>query len=199
MKKILVTAFLLILLITISEIASTYSLFETNNNIVVNEDVGKWNIKVNNSLINENASFVVDNFVVSENTEVQTGKFYPGGTMYFDIIIEPNECDVSFRYDIMVNRELLVGEQFKITSITELSGQELTKTGKDVYSEIITLDEVNEGTERVIRISVLWEDDEIYNYTDSLIGMEIVDFEIPINIRFVQYLGEDLEVYTGVE
>lgn len=196
MKKIIVTAFLILLMFTILEISKTYGLFETKNNVVINEEVGKWSIKVNDKLINSSTGFVVDEFIMSESTKVNTGKFYPGGTVYFDLIIDSNNCDVSYRYDVIFDKNMLLGEQFKITSLYEINGEELIETSEGVYTGIVTLEEIQNGKINTIRVEMIWENDESYNYTDSLVGLQQAELKIPITLHIVQYLGEELEVYT---
>lgn len=199
MRKIIFTCCLLFLLLTVLEIGITYGLFETNKLITVDNNIAKWQIKVNNSVINNlYQNFNVTNFVVEEDANVASGKFAPNSKGYFDIVIDPNETGVAFRYDVAFDWSKLSNTQISILDIEAIGGDALILSNKDTYSGIILLDEIQDGVTRTIRVNLEWNNDENNNLTDSEYGLNISkEILIPVSIKFSQYLGEPIEVYTG--
>ena len=84
-----------------------------------------------------------------------------------------------------------------ISSITELGGNTLVLTDKDIYSGVITLADMDSSTVNTVRVSISWQNDEANNEVDSSWGM-VADkvISIPVNVKLTQYLGEELSVYV---
>ena len=57
MRKTLIIVFIVFLSALAYELSVSYALFESEKEIVVNSDIGKWNISVNGSSINQTTSF----------------------------------------------------------------------------------------------------------------------------------------------
>ena len=199
MRKIIFTCCLLFLLLTILEIGITYGLFETNKLITVDNNIAKWQIKVNDSVINNtNQKFNVTSFIVEEDSNVASGKFAPSSRGYFDIVIDPNETGVAFRYDVTFDWTKLSNMQIKILDIEAIGGNSLTLSNKDTYSGIMLLEDIQDEVTHTIRVNLEWNNDEDNNLTDSEYGLNITKkILIPVTIKFTQYLGDTIEVYTG--
>ena len=75
MKRWLIILFIITLSFTFYEIAVSYSLFETENDIVINSDIGRWQILVNDESINETTTFEVSNVQVSGEPNVREDYF----------------------------------------------------------------------------------------------------------------------------
>ena len=63
MKRWLIFLFIISFLFTVYEISHSYGLFENEKDVIVNSDIGKWQIKVNDELINEITTFNVSNIL----------------------------------------------------------------------------------------------------------------------------------------
>ena len=81
------------------EFNTSYGLFESNNNMIVNTEIGKWNIYVAGTDLTA-GNFVVDSINIVDSQNVKSGKLAPSTMGYFDILIDPRNTSVSVRYDI---------------------------------------------------------------------------------------------------
>ena len=195
MRKILFFVVLVFLCITILEINNSYGLFETNNTITVDSNIAKWQVKVNNSNITDPVSFIVDNYVVESDSMVKEGLIAPGMTAYFDIEIDPNDTDVSVRYDLTLNTEELENDRIQITNVEEINHHTIVLTDVSTYTGIIP---ITDSEVHTIRVYVEWINDESNNEIDSLYGLDAdSEVEIPITINFSQYLNETISQYVG--
>lgn len=195
MRKLLFFVVLLLLCITILEINNSFGLFETNNTITVDSNIAKWQVKVNNSNITDPVSFVVDNYVVENDSMVKAGLIAPGMTAYFDIEIDPNDTDVSIRYDITLDMDELENDRIQITNVEEIDNHTIVLTDESTYTGIIP---ITDSETHTIRIYVEWVNDENNNEIDSLYGLdEDSEVGIPIVINFSQYLNETITQYVG--
>ena len=197
MKRWLIILFIISLTLTVYEITASYGLFETEKDIVINADIGKFQIKVNDELINETTTFSVSNFNVTGDSNVKENYFAPGTNGYFDIVIDPNDTEVAIRYDLSYRDDMVVNSQITITEVSVVAGTNVIQTGPKAYSGVINLDQIEAGENIVIRFYVEWLNDEGNNEVDSLYGKGEAQIEIPVEILFTQYLGEDIEEYNG--
>lgn len=190
MRKILFFVVLLFLSLTIMEISSTFGLFETNNVITVDNNIAKWQVKVNNSNINDDVHFVVNNYNVSVDSNVKEGLLAPGVGGYFDIDIDPNDTSVSVRYDINFDLSGLNNDSIQIVNIEELGNNSITLTDELTYSGVIP---ISNSTVHHIRVYLNWINNEENNQLDSLYGVDnTINVNIAVNIKFTQYLGEEI-------
>lgn len=200
MKRILTILSLLMLIITIMNINSTYSKYFTEVNGEYSKEVGKWKIKVNEQEIySENGQTV--EFTISPALEqkqnVKTGKIAPGIELYSDIEIDPSETDVVVRYDMKLNYEQLQNMPIVLEIEKKDAGSELIKTGIDTYTAIIPLENIKANEKEKIRLTFKWANDELQNESDAekgkIYGNKV---EVPVEITFTQYLGEEITPYT---
>ena len=180
--------------------SDTLALFETDSSGVVNSDVGKWLIKVNNQTITEtvNEAIEINSFQYSSDSHVETGYIAPGGTAYFDLVVDATECDVAVLYSIDLNlSEMDVAANISI-SLQDLNGANVVRTGEYVYSGIISLASINNDETRTLRVTINWNDNPANNESDTALG-EVEDslITIPIIFQARQYLGETLVPYSG--
>ena len=197
MKRWLLILFIALLLFTGYEISNSFALFESENAIVVNSDIGKWQIKVNDISIKDSTTFSITNVSVEENENVMEDRFAPDTRGYFDIVIDPNDTEVAIRYDLSYRDDMVVNSKISITEVSVVEGTNVIQTGPKAYSGVINLDQIEAGENIVIRFYVEWLNDEANNEVDSLYGKGEAQIEIPIEILFTQYLGEDIEEYNG--
>ena len=178
---------------------NTLALFETNAQGVVNNDVGKWVIKVNNETITstENEAININSFVYTSNPRVESGYIAPGGTAYFDLTVDATDCDVAVLYTIDLNLDEADYDD-NISFRLDDSAHTVTRTDEYKYSGIISLASINNNETRTVRIYVTWNDVAAYNESDTELGkVEDSLLTIPIKFHAKQYLGETLVEYTG--
>lgn len=179
----------------ITVFTDTFSVFQTDGLAVINQEVGKWVIKINDIDISTSASsdFVIDNFNYSANTKVKDGKIAPGRSGYFDVTIDPTGTEVSVLYSI----EFDFGDSEMLTSsVVVLDGDGVVKTGPNKFSGIISLDDIENEITNTLRVYIEWTNDETRNEEDTDIGMNDQYISIPVSVNAVQYQGEVLVPYS---
>lgn len=178
---------------TIYEITKSYGLFESNNNLIVESSVGKWNIMVNGTNIKNSETFTVNSINIVDSDNVLNGKLAPGSRGYFDIVIDRTDSSTSIKYDVTFDFSNL-SDSFVVDDITLTSGGTLYRTGEHTYTGIIKL---NEESSNTIRTYIKWENNEDNNEKDSEIG-RVADnkINIPITVDVIQYTGETIEEYS---
>ena len=85
-------------------------------------------------------------------------------------------------------------DEFVIDEIKEIDNKTIVHTGTYTYSNIITLDEINNSETNTIRVYLSWINDEANNEKDSSLG-EVYNnkIEIPVKVEITQYFsGETL-------
>ena len=197
MKRWLIILFVFVLFITLYEIKDSFSLFESSKDIVVNNDIGSWQIKVNDDLINDAVTFNVSNIKVSGDENVREDHFAPGTEGYFDIVIDPNDTDVSIYYEILCRDDLINNTQISLTDIENIGNDNLILVAPHTYAGVINLSEIENGELTTIRFYVEWINNDNNNEIDSLYGLSSANFEMPLEITFKQYLGDEIVEYNG--
>lgn len=136
------------------------------------------------------------NFQLLGNSHVKADKLAPGLSGSFEILINPEDTNVSIKYDITLNEQELGDTNLKIKSIEEIeNNKQLIKTGENTYTGIISLNDINNGVKHKIRVEIEWVDNEENSKNDTEIGMNH-KLEIPIIFHATQYLGEDITSVT---
>lgn len=132
------------------------------------------------------------NFQRHGDSHVKSDKLAPGLSGCFEILIDPEDTNVSIKYDITLNEEELGNTSLKIKSIQEIENNEqLIKTGENTYTGIISLNDINNEIKHKIRVEIEWMDNEENSKNDTEIGMNH-KLKIPIIFRATQYLGENI-------
>jgi len=200
-KRIKIILWLLVIIfvfITISVFSDTLALFENNASGVVNNEIGKWVIKLSNQLITgENTEdIVIDNFVYEQNERVSDGVIAPGTSAYFDLIFDATDCDVAVKYDISIlfdQMDYANNISFEVIN----NDANVVRTGVNTYSGIISLDSIINEEVHTIRVRITWNDIEDYNENDTALGIvEGNKLSIPLSVSAIQYLGETLVPYV---
>lgn len=194
-KKITFLLIVVMILISLNEIRDAYGLFESEKNLTVEKSVAKWNVEINGVDVKTSEEFLIDSFHSEVNSRVVSGKIAPGGTGYFDIVIDPTDTQVSFRYDLSFDFSNL-SESIIIERIEETLGNEILRTGENTYTNIFSLDDIENGVTNNIRVYLKWINIESNNDSDSSIGIQknnILDIVTTINVE--QYLGEEIIIY----
>lgn len=199
LKKILIIAILFMVLFMAYRIISIYAIFYSEGQGRVVQNNATWTIYLNQTNVTSRNSntFEVDTFELEENSRVSTGKIAPGTRGSFFIELNPENTNVSIRYDIEIDKTQIPNDSIQIVSIEEIEeGNTLTKTDESTYTGIIPLQEIQQGKINKIKIKIEWKDIEENNRKDTLIGTgnsEIL--KVPVNVKVTQYLGEKIEEY----
>ena len=197
MKRVLVIIFLFFLVITIFEVVTSLGLFESAQNVVINTDIGRWQVLINDSSIKEETTFEVSNVIVDNEENVLENRLAPGTEGYFEVEIVPNDSSVAFRYDVTYSWDLVDNSKIQFLSVEETTDHDIVRTGEKTYSGIISLDDIADENNVNIRFNLQWINDDNNNDSDSEYGLSKKELIIPISVHLSQYLGEELVEYSG--
>ena len=198
-KKIIILACICSMLILIYETIHIYAIFysEVTGNVQLRN--GTWNIVINGTEISNGVekNFEINNVNIKENKHVKPGKLAPSLLGDFELLIIPQNTDVSIKYDISLNTENMKNSSLKIKSVEEKEyNNELIQTGENTYTAIIPLEKIKQAKNNRIKIEVEWENIETNNEEDTEEG-KVYQSKLKIPIKFVasQYLGETIIPY----
>lgn len=179
-------------------IQNSYALFETEGIAVVEQKLAKWVITVNDiGVTGSTKEFIVNNFKYSTSEYVNENKLAPGGSCYFDIVIDTHDTDVAVKYVIDFDFTLMNDYNFIKTEVIDLTNGDIIKTDKNQYTGVVDIEEIKKGQTKTLRVNLSWENDEINNEKDSELGLnEDSEFTIPVNVRLTQYTSEEIVPYT---
>lgn len=197
-KLLLIIISLVMLVITLYVITNTYALFFSEAKGTMQANLAKWEIEINKTDISNNKTkeFIIDTINISKNNFTEDNHIAPGGTGYFDIVINLKDTDVSVRYDLSINTESLKeNSKIKINSIELLEKTNtFIQTGDYCYTSVIPLENIKNGNNvNTIRITFEWENDETNNEADTNIGTKPnYAIKLPVILNVSQYLGEEI-------
>lgn len=196
MKNVIVLLVALFCLLGI-QILNTYGLFESSKGLVVESDLAKFHIKVNDKQVTTlDNQFVVDSLKITSDGNVLENRFAPNTSFYFDVVIDPMDTEVAFRYDISFDLSVFDNPNIVFNGIQEVNGTDLVRTGEYTYTGVIRLDEIQNGS-RDIRIHFVWNHDDSNNDVDSqAFKGDSLMVHIPVHVKFSQYLSEEIVAYS---
>ena len=196
LQKVLFLLMMCVVILLIYKIIDIYAVFHSEVGANIQFVNGVWNISVNGTQITKGteAQFIIDQITTTENNHVKPGTLAPGLSGSFDVLINPEDTNVSVRYDVTLNQEELGSSNLKIKSILEIqNGYELIKTAENTYTGIMTLQEIQNGIIHKLRVEVEWADDGSNDENDTELGKgDIQQLQIPISVHVIQYLGEEI-------
>lgn len=198
-KVLLMCLTLIMLVITIYVISTTYALFQSQIKGSVVKNVGKWSIKINGEDVLKGTSeeFNMQQFIVDENENTKPGKMAPGTTGSFELSIDPTDTQVAVRYDISIVLDEITNDKVQLISVEKDSTNNIVKTAENTYTGIIPLEEIEKGAIDLVKIKFCWENDEQNNIADSEIGTIINSkIQIPVKVNITQYLGEEITAFS---
>ena len=214
MKKLLRILVLIMLIITLFQIANMYALYKDQLQGEYTNLLGVWAIKVNEVDISsgeENLTFNIteDHLTYVDSDRVKSQKIAPGAQAYFDIVIDPTNTDVSILYKLKIKLEEIETAKFKLVNVEnyfQKSGETEQIVNDDVYTNnetnehqaVIPLTRINDQCLNYVRLYFEWEDVEENNQTDSELGQtENAKITVPLEINLKQYTGEVIGNETG--
>ena len=206
MKKLLTILLLIMLIISLLQIANMYALYKQENQGDYSNLLGVWSIKVNGADISsgdQNLTFNMteDNLIYLDSARVKRQKMAPGTQAYFEIIIDPTNTDVSVIYQLDMQFEQLTTKMklVKVENWFQKSGNEekientdiSTNLASNTYKAVIPISKINDKYLNHVKLYFEWINDENNNAVDSEIGQtENAKISVPLKINLKQYTGE---------
>ena len=196
--KMLVFISICIVVILIYKIINIYAVFHSDIGASIEVEKGVWNISLNGKRISTGIQqdFIIDQITITEDEHTMPGKISPGLTGKFKIIINPENTNVSIRYDITLDEKELKNSNIKISSVDEkANGAKLIKTAENVYTGIIELQDIQQNVVHEVEMTVEWADNGENDEEDTKFGTnkEERQLEIPVTFHAIQYLGEEIK------
>lgn len=194
-----------IILLGLTSLLLVFGIAYTRSRLVANIDtsqnavLAKWNITLNNTLITQTMSDTIAlGNITWTNSHANPEKVAPGSSGIVDLVINPQDTQVSFRYDITFTDHNV--DPNVLLTITNMSanGNNLIHTATNTYTGIFPLSEIEAHQTKVITIYISWLDDENNNETDTQVGTGELTGDL-IGITFVakQYRGEPIASIDG--
>lgn len=189
--KLLLLA-LVSLLIVLTVIGKTYALLESKVNGQMSVNSGSWNIKINNKLISNELGkeFNLSDIIYDEsNDNIENGYFAPGKSGYFNIILDPTGTDVAIDYQIIIDiNEDNFPSNIKV-NVENLTDDSEIIRDNNVFSGLISLDDIKNNKLIKLKLNLIWEDNEQYNESDSELGLkENNKLKVPIRVVLNQHV-----------
>ena len=198
LKDISIIIMSLVILYKLFDIYAAYKTKRENN---YNTEILPWTIIINDTNISENKQFFLkDIYTLNKNTDA--GKIAPGTIIQIPIRIDAsNVKKMNVKYEIEVNiNNNDIGEVI-IQKVEETNGTELVQLKDNLYTGIITDEEINNGIIHDIRIDIEWLNDEKNNEKDTIKAMEekVNNIKIDIKVKAMQYMADkDEDIQEGL-
>ena len=198
-KVIIWLVVLILILITYFVFSKTLALFENDATGTVDNDIGKWVVKINNQLISsgQTQNITIDSFIYDQVSTVQSGYIAPGSSAYFILVFDATGCDVAVRYDIAFDfASMLYADNISVT-VEEVGTNNTVLTGPSTYSGVISLASILANTRVQLKVNVTWNDIAAHDEDDTELGIQKNSkLTVPIIVHAEQYLGETLVPYV---
>ena len=188
-RKILFFAALMCLFYCLTLMQDTYAKYISSATSSANLTIARWNILINNQDILQNSNFsdtIQPQFAGTSN--IKSGVIAPTAEGYFDIVLNGQATDVSFRYTITAS----VSNQSTVTDLEitsyEIDGVEYDPE-TDPITEVIAYNAQNKT--RTIKFYIKWNDDSstetMNNTLDTASARNgIAAFDINVNVIQVE-------------
>ena len=152
-KRLLVI--ILIVLMAIFLIQVTYAKYKKYAQGLVDNDIAKWNIKVNSEDIRNKTTLTSQIAPVFEgDAYTKSGVIAPGTSGYFDVVIDATNSDVSFDYEIEVDKaDSNTISDLVITGFSNEPGEVVANTTNNVTGSI-----VHNTASTSVRVFIEWDD-----------------------------------------
>lgn len=174
-------------LFVLTVIGKTYALLESKVNGQMSVNSGSWLIKINDKLISNELGkeFNLSDIIYDEsNSNIEKGYFAPGKSGYFNIILDPTGTDVAIDYQIIIDiNEDNFPSNIKV-NVENLTDDNEIVRDNNIFSGLISLDDIKNNKLIKLKLNLIWEDNELYNVSDSELGM-IEDNKLKVPIRVV--------------
>lgn len=207
MKKLLTILVLIMLIVSLFQVANMYALYKEQLESEYTNLLGVWEIKVNGSDISsgeENLTFTMteDNLTYLENTKIKDNKIAPGRQVCFEIIIDPTNTDVSILYTLNIKLSEILSAKLNLVKVenyfqkdgeVEQVNNDKIFTDIETHQAVIPINTINEKYKNHIKLYLEWTKDETRNESDSeLGGTENAKISVPLELNLKQYTGEEI-------
>jgi len=204
MKKTSMIISMLLIIVTLYNIASSYAKYVTQVSGSLEKQAGAWIIKVNDKDIsskNATKTFTINNLTLLNNEYVVDGKIAPNSVGYFDISIDPTGTTTAVRFDVTLDFsdfETVEAIHFESACLV-VNGEEnpsgMMRTARNTYTGVISLADVKQNIITTARLYIKWEDSE----TDIDLGLiQNNQLDLPVEVDVSQYMGEELVEYQDI-
>ena len=205
MKKLLTILVLIMLIVSLFQIANMYALYKEQLQSDYSSLLGVWAIKVNGIDISsgeENLTFTMteDNLQYLNSVNIKDGKIAPSGQACFEIVIDPTNTDVSILYCLNIGLDTITSANMNLVRVenyfqkdgeTETVTNETVNTGTQDHTAVIPIGKITENYLNHIKLYFEWTNVEDNNEADSALGTtENAKISVPLNINLKQYTGE---------
>ena len=184
-----------VLAFTLSIVSNTYSRYVAAAEESIDLALANWQILLNDEDITTSSSSVGSiNPVILENENVANNKLAPSSVGYFDIDIDASSVELSFNYNIKINKNEVLDDLLitKYKLIEEGSNPEETDYINVVNNEINgTFDYSDENTNKSFKVRVFFEwfdgnDEESNDESDTEIISNNNSLTLDATIKFTQ-------------
>ena len=186
-KKILLFSALFFLVVCFYFMQETYAKYITTSEGKINAKIARWNIKVNETDIKNNASLAQDIIPTFEKSEnIAENVIAPTIKGYFDLNIDASAVDVSFTYNILIEENDLISD-FIITVYQIGDNPIVNLTDTTEITNDILLDDTNRL--QTIRIYFEWydeDDNKMDNNADTVVTIDNDNLTLNVKLSFTQ-------------
>lgn len=189
-KKYVIILLFISLCLCLFFIQDSFAKYLTSASETANMNIARWKIIVNNKDIRDNSSSsAIISPVFLGNDNVAGDIIAPGSEGYFDLIIDANAADVSFKYKIDITTDEnsavkdIIAVKYKINN-----GEEILFTGGNQTIEKSVLHSDNTDVIN-IRVYIKWNDgdgSEMDNSADTAATQNEVGAILKVNMNFTQ-------------
>lgn len=189
-KKYVIILLFISLCLCLFFIQDSFAKYLTSASETANMNIARWKIIVNNKDIRDNSSSsAIISPVFLGNDNVASDIIAPGSEGYFDLIIDANAADVSFKYKIDITTDEnsavkdIIAVKYKINN-----GEEILFTGGNQTIEKSVLHSDNTDVIN-IRVYIKWNDgdgSEMDNSADTAATQNKVGAILKVNMNFTQ-------------
>lgn len=208
MKKLLTILVLIMLIISLFQIANMYALYKEQLQGDYANLLGVWAIKVNGVDISsggQNLTFEMteDNLKYMDFANVKDGKIAPGRQACFEIIIDPTNTDVSILYTLNIKLSEITDAEMTLVNVenyfqkegeTDQVTNETVYTGQESHEAVIPIGTINDKYLNHVKLYFEWTNIEANNEADSALGSTEggAKISVPLEINLKQYTGEGI-------
>ena len=189
-KKYVIILLFISLCLCLFFIQDSFAKYLTSASETANMNIARWKIIVNNKDIRDNSSSsAIISPVFLGNDNVASDIIAPGSEGYFDLIIDANAADVSFKYKIDITTDEnsavkdIIAVKYKINN-----GEEILFTGGNQTIEKSVLHSDNTDVIN-IRVYIKWNDgdgSEMDNIADTAATQNKVGAILKVNMNFTE-------------
>lgn len=194
LKKSLAAISAFFIFIFILSFNESYGKYISSLDEGANIKIAKWRILLNDEDIRNISSI---NSVIAPvfdgNEFIKSNVIAPGAEGYFDLTINGDDTDVTFKYEIALNIASESPVQDLIITGYSINGNEKIETNDTTFEGIIAHD--NENKNITIRIFIKWDDSDnasMNNIDDTEATLTNLPAKMNINLVFSQLTEESI-------